>query len=326
MVDVLRQARNTGEFPATTTPPSDAPAVVADYQSLMRLRELRGSSAYPASQEYIRFRVEVARRINERDTANVDDEAAEKKEARRRVDSFLRSVEQEERVLDGFGAHYRSASGRVADPTAVGERLYSIAEHTIEQTMADAMGPLRMNIGMLKEQTVMLGRQIDMHHRAVDQQNAVNAALVALVEQQSRANSALMSMIVPQQASHAPPSSHLNLVTNQLATVNDQLAVANDLVRSLSGIISNLAPGSGNPPRGVSPDDQQRQQMILHTQQQMFADIQQQSQHLHNMAADVRAGRATVRPPTSPSSPQPLSAMRERTRGGVRRIMDRVFH
>ncbi|KAH6891136.1 hypothetical protein B0T10DRAFT_547492 [Thelonectria olida] len=334
MAASLWHAREAVEMPTTTTSPKDAQAVVADYEALKELRLRRGCMTGEPPEAYNKFRVEISRKIEARDGAG--DDSGTEEEAARRVDSYLRLVGQEHHFFDKANTpvsqHRSGVDMDQFDHADVGENLCNIVEHTIEQTMADATGPLRMNIVTLKDQSATLGRQIDMHHRAVDQQSAVNAALVSLVEQQSAANTALMSMIAPQADNLHSTSSQVNLVTNQLATVNDQLEKVDGLVRSLTDVLANLSPATSpvtaSPPtRSYTADD--GHQTMLECQQQMLADIQQQSRLLQNMATEVRAGRV-VKLPTQPNprpwTPPTSRPRAEKTKGGVRRMMNKVFH
>ncbi|KAF7559723.1 hypothetical protein G7046_g4435 [Stylonectria norvegica] len=176
MAEQLLQARRNGEYPTTTASPLDAAVVVEDYDFLARLRAARGANPNDAAPEaYKKLRVEVARRIAERDSSHNDEE--HKQEAARRVNTYLRSVQQERRYFDAANTMLQKRG--VKNPTQldldnITEEIFAIVEHAAEQTMADAAAPLRMNIGKLGVETADYKKNNDAlgnHLEALGRQN-----------------------------------------------------------------------------------------------------------------------------------------------------------
>lgn len=181
----VAEARRNGEFPPTNESTLDANAVAEDYNSLIYLRRLRGSQLAPAPQSYIHFREQVALGIQVRQASlkrETDQEVA------RRVDHYLQAVEAEQRYYNASNTilQRREVTNPIQqdfiDPH---DDMCSMVEHTIEQGISDATGPLRMNVSNLKkqgevfqEQTVLLQQQNDVFQRQTEQQNS-------LVQQQS---------------------------------------------------------------------------------------------------------------------------------------------
>ncbi|EXL69795.1 hypothetical protein FOPG_14274 [Fusarium oxysporum f. sp. conglutinans race 2 54008] len=178
----VAEARRNGEFPATNEPTLDANAVAEDFNSLIYLRRLRGNQLAPAPQSYIHFREQVALGIQVRQVSlkrETDQEVA------RRVDHYLQAVEAEQRYYNATNTMFQRRE--VINPTQQDfidphDDMCSMVEHTIEQGISDATGPLRMNVSNLKkqgevfqEQTALLQQQNDMFQRQTD----------GLVQQQS---------------------------------------------------------------------------------------------------------------------------------------------
>ncbi|ENH68423.1 hypothetical protein FOC1_g10014206 [Fusarium oxysporum f. sp. cubense race 1] len=164
----VAEARRNGEFPATNEPTLDANAVAEDFNSLIYLRRLRGNQLTPAPQSYIHFREQVALGIQARQVSlkrETDQEVA------RRVDHYLQAVEAEQRYYNATNTMFQRRE--VINPTQQDfidphDDMCSMVEHTIEQGISDATGPLRMNVSNLKkqgevfqEQTALLQQQND---------------------------------------------------------------------------------------------------------------------------------------------------------------------
>ncbi|KAF5607243.1 uncharacterized protein FSUBG_5426 [Fusarium subglutinans] len=178
----VAEARRNGEFPPTNESTLDANAVAEDYDSLIYLRRLRGNQLAPAPQSYIHFREQVALGIQVRQASlkrETDQEVA------RRVDHYLQAVEAEQRYYSASNTIIQRRE--VTNPTQQDfidphDDMCSMVEHTIEQGISDATGPLRMNVSNLKkqgevfqEQTALMQQQNDMFQRQTD----------GLVQQQS---------------------------------------------------------------------------------------------------------------------------------------------
>ncbi|EMT68515.1 hypothetical protein FOC4_g10012931 [Fusarium odoratissimum] len=164
----VAEARRNGEFPATNEPTLDANAVAEDFNSLIYLRRLRGNQLAPAPQSYIHFREQVALGIQVRQVSlkrETDQEVA------RRVGHYLQAVEAEQRYYNATNTMLQRRE--VINPTQQDfidphDDMCSMVEHTIEQGISDATGPLRMNVSNLKkqgevfqEQTALLQQQND---------------------------------------------------------------------------------------------------------------------------------------------------------------------
>ncbi|KAF5532086.1 hypothetical protein FMEXI_12636 [Fusarium mexicanum] len=180
----VAEARRNGEFPATNEPTLDANAVAEDFNSLTYLRRLRGNQLAPAPRSYIHFREQVALGIQVRQASlkrETDQEVA------RRVDHYLQAVEAEQRYYNASNTIIQRRE--VTNPTQQDfidphDDMCSMVEHTIEQGISDATGPLRMNVSNLKkqgevfqEQTALLQQQNNMFQRQTDglvqQQNSL---------------------------------------------------------------------------------------------------------------------------------------------------------
>ncbi|KAF5573331.1 hypothetical protein FPANT_12441 [Fusarium pseudoanthophilum] len=181
----VAEARRNGEFPPTNESTLDANAVAEDYNSLIYLRRLRGNQLAPAPQSYIHFREQVALGIQVRQASlkrETDQEVA------RRVDHYLQAVEAEQRYYNASNTalqHREVFNPTQQDFIDIHDDMCSMVEHTIEQGISDATGPLRMNVSNLKkqgevfqEQTALLQQQNNMFQRQTEQQNS-------LVQQQS---------------------------------------------------------------------------------------------------------------------------------------------
>ncbi|KAF4971390.1 hypothetical protein FZEAL_9872 [Fusarium zealandicum] len=161
MASELAHARNNGEFPATAAPYADVNSTAEDYEALLRLRQLRGDQKLDAPEVYSQFLVETARRIHERDTSL--DETTKQGEVARRVGTYLQAVEHEQRYFNAANNILQRRG--INNPTQLdlvnaGEEICSIVEQSIEQGIADATGPLRMNVGTFKQQNNVMSQQI----------------------------------------------------------------------------------------------------------------------------------------------------------------------
>ncbi|KAF4436783.1 hypothetical protein FACUT_6194 [Fusarium acutatum] len=171
----VAEARRNGEFPPTNEATLDANAVAEDYNSLIYLRRLRGNQLAPAPQSYIHFREQVTLGIQVRQASlkrETDQEVA------RRVDHYLQAVEAEQRYYNASNTIPQRRE--VTNPTQQDfndphDDMCSMFEHTIEQGISDATGPLRMNVANLKkqgevfqEQTALLRQQNDMFQHQTD--------------------------------------------------------------------------------------------------------------------------------------------------------------
>ncbi|KAH7157058.1 hypothetical protein EDB81DRAFT_757451 [Dactylonectria macrodidyma] len=342
----LAQARDNGELPYTTTPCMDSKAVVEDYESLMLLRNTRGDISEPTPTAYNQLRVEVARRIFDRD-ASID-EGQDFAEATRRVDSYLRSVQQETRHFHATSDTSRQRS--ISEPAQldlenVSDDFYSIVEQTIEQTLSDATGPLRLNVGNLHKenatfsnQNSSLARQIDMHYRVLEQQTKTNAALLSMFDPQSKNMQAASEQLTAttEQLTKATENvkvtgGYLNKATKIVHATDEQLTIATDLTSLLSQVVMNL-PVAINEVVNAAVQQQTQDSFkdILEAQQKVILDLEIRSRKIQSMAAEVETRRLQVAgrgrdlrsAHVCGTRPQGLG---RRSKGKMRRMMKKVF-
>ena len=178
----LAEARHNGEFPGTSETTLDAHTVAEDFSSLVYLRRIRGDIMKPAPPSWVHLREQIALGIQQRSASRRRCES--QNEAARRVNHYLQAVEDEQR-------YYHATNAVVRHPTQQGfinvdDDMCSMVEHTIEQGIADATGPLRMN---LKQQGEMFQHQngilqqhdhfIQCQDHALQQQNGLISGLRA---------------------------------------------------------------------------------------------------------------------------------------------------
>ncbi|CAH0040944.1 unnamed protein product [Clonostachys solani] len=193
MNHVLAQARQRGDLPITTSSPTDVQAVIQDYGYLTRLREARGDVRRPPPTTYTELRVEVARRIKDRDSSRDDEESLQ--EAKRRVHHYLNTVGTEKRFFDANSHTAERPSSARSNIESFGESILSIVGQAADQTMVDAAEPLRFNVQQLRAHTSECDKLLN------HQQDLVRA-LSAMINPQARAiqtsgeNLALLTGIV----------------------------------------------------------------------------------------------------------------------------------
>ncbi|KAH7015285.1 hypothetical protein EDB80DRAFT_679221 [Ilyonectria destructans] len=347
MATELECARDNGEFPNTTASTMDTQAVIEDYERLMRLRQSRGNLSLPAPESYKQLRVEIARRIMDRDASQEDTKTDA--EAARRVSSYLRSVQQEQRYFDAANTMLQRRG--VSNPTQldldnVSEELCSIVEQTIEQTISDATGPLRLNVGNLhnetadfKDQNNALGRQIDMHYRVLEQQTRTNSALLSMFEPQSKniqATTAQLTMATKNiQATTAQLTTatkniqaserQLAMATKNSQAMEDQLAVATGLTNVLSQVVMNL-PGAINQVvyTAVQHQTQDSFKDILEAQRKVILDLEMRSRKIQALAREVEASRIQMAGRGQDFGPR-SQRLGRKGKGKMRNMVNRVF-
>ncbi|KAH7154991.1 hypothetical protein B0J13DRAFT_654511 [Dactylonectria estremocensis] len=343
----LAQARDNGEIPYTTTPCMDSQAIIEDYESLMVLRDARGDYSEPTPAVYKQLRVEIARRILERD-ASIEENKCNA-EAVRRVNSYIRSVQQEELHfhVSSDTSRQPSISGAAQlDIENVSEELCSIVEQTIEQTLSDATGPLRLNVGNLHKenatfsnQNSSLARQIDMHYRVLEQQTKTNAALLSMFDPQSKNMQAASEQLTAttEQLAKATENvyvtgEYLNKATKIVHATDEQLAVVTSLTNLLSQVVMNL-PCAINEVVNAAVQQQTQDSFkdILEAQQKVIMDLEIRSRKIQAMAAEVEVCRLQVadrgrdlRSTQHACGTRPQGLGR-RGEGKMRKIMKKVF-
>ncbi|KAJ4136025.1 hypothetical protein NW768_003633 [Fusarium equiseti] len=169
----VAEARHNGELPGTTEATLDANAIADDFNSLVHLRRVRGNHLDHAPPSYVHLREQITLGIQQRAASQ---ERESQQEAARRVNHYLQAVKDEQR-------YYHATNAMVRRPTQqdfinVDDDMCSMVEHTIEQGIADATGPLRMNLkhqgDMFKQQSEMFQQQshfIQCQDHTLQQQN-----------------------------------------------------------------------------------------------------------------------------------------------------------
>lgn len=140
MAQELAKARANNQFPATSAPATDVQALAHDYELLLHLQDItEREPSYDSISAANKLRVEIARRIHERDEAY--DELASRDEAVRRVEHYIRSVEHEREYYESISSPAPSVSHRSSvgesQVLVVSEDVISIYEMAAEQTMSE---------------------------------------------------------------------------------------------------------------------------------------------------------------------------------------------
>ncbi|KAJ4316431.1 hypothetical protein N0V84_007869 [Fusarium piperis] len=299
MASQLAEARRNGEFPTTKASPTDVDATIEDYQALTRLRQLRGNPMCPAPEAYNHLRIEITRQIRERDALSGDDET--EGAAARRVDTYLQAVQHENRYFAAAksmpqrrgpnankGHNGYNAKGNANGPD---EKMRSMVEQTIEQGIADATGPLRMNVGKLDTQASTLRRQSD----TMGQQ----------IEMQKQTVSALQTMIQPQAFNIQATTQNLAMthgIANQLSQI------ATELPQAINQAVTSA----------VQEQTQASINGLLEAQRQAIHDIEMRTQRLNelNREAETRENPTRSRNDSSASSGD---------RSKIQRIFQKTF-
>ncbi|KAJ4197502.1 hypothetical protein NW755_000200 [Fusarium falciforme] len=304
MASQLAEARRNGEFPTTKASPMDVDATIEDYQALTRLRQLRGNPMCPAPEAYNHLRIEITRRIRERDALSGEDET--EGAAARRVDTYLQAVQHENRYFaaanksmpqrrgqnahkGNSGCNGQNAKGNNANGSD--EKMRSMVEQTIEQGIADATGPLRMNVGKLDAQANTLRRQSD----TMGQQ----------IEMQQQTVSALQTMIQPQ-------------AFNIQATTQN-LAMTHGLANQLSQIATEL-PQAVNQAVASALQEQTQASLngLLEAQRQAIHDIEMRTQRLNELNRESEAR-------DNPTRSRNSSSVSARDRSKIQSFFQKTF-
>ncbi|KAF5670323.1 hypothetical protein FHETE_4568 [Fusarium heterosporum] len=186
----IAEARHNGEFPLTTESTLNADAVAEDYKSLMYLRRIRGDLAAPAPESYIHLREQIALGIQQRQASR---QCETRQEVARRVSHYLQAVKHEEQYYHAANTTIQRRA--ITKPIQLNyvdanEDMCSMVEHTIEHGIADATGPLRMNVGRLKQQGEVFQEQTGLLQQqtgALQKQGAVFQQQTSFLQQQTGA-------------------------------------------------------------------------------------------------------------------------------------------
>ncbi|KPM37198.1 hypothetical protein AK830_g9346 [Neonectria ditissima] len=331
MATTLAYARQNGEFPKTTSSPMDTRALIEDYQHLVLLWQARGDESRPAPEAYNQLRVAIARSIMERDASLGNPEC--QAEAMQRVERYFRSLQQDRNY---FGmANTMLQDHGVVKPTQldlenVGEELCSVIENTIEETVSDATGPLRLNVGTFKDQNNILrssvgelqhhGKEFEQHGKKLEQQNRLLNRQIGfhnhILEQQAKASNNLLSMFEPQ--------------AKNMQTTSEQLALVSGFVDTLSQVVMNLPITLDQAVHtSVQHQTQDAFKHILEAQKKAIHDLEQRSSEIRLKARESEDSKLRVgaqeRNQRVHSS---ISGSRRRSKKGkerMQKIMKKVF-
>ncbi|KAI9903288.1 hypothetical protein N3K66_002640 [Trichothecium roseum] len=218
----LVRARQNGELPRTTASPLNAEITVEDYGHLSRLREARGDVSLPAPDRWRSLRVDVERRIRERDARQRED--MDEDVAARRIGRYLDAVGREcgayealspitttttttaaattpattprsSFTFDDGGTSVRDCADKFLsmDLDKLGEEIFHIVEQAADSTLAETSGAQRAHNdehGRLLESQRRQSRDILLrHHELADRQQA----LLRRQEELLAANMAVLS-------------------------------------------------------------------------------------------------------------------------------------
>ena len=149
------------------------------------------------------------------------------------------------------------------------ELVYSIIEHAVEEKIAEAIGPLRLNLHRMDcensdfhEQNDTLSRQIDLHYKSIEKQNDIFDNLSSA---HARGIQATSDLVATQ--------------SQMLQTASENLSQATGLVSHLSQTVANL-PTSIN--QVVASSVQEQVQLAMH--QVLALQQPHQSTHYHTPA------------------------------------------
>lgn len=291
MNDALAQARQNGEMPHTTSSPMDVQAVVEDYGFLTRLHEVRGDVSTAIPKSYAQLRVEVTRRIRERDSALSEEET--KREAARRVNNYLRSIEQERYFFDAATASPRSVHSKsscshsllAVDFETLGEELLSIVEQAADQTLVDATEPLRSDLRCFKGQNDIhslnndtLSHYNHIYSRNNDTHSHHNDIYRHLLQHQEDITKMLSSMIGPQ--------------SKLIHTTSENLSLLTDLTTHLSQVVMNLAPALNQIIANASQQHAQEAiRQVMEAQQQAMLMLAEEESRQKRLNHDILAAK-----------------------------------
>lgn len=301
MADTVAQARKTSELPPTKSSPLDAKAIIEDYTLLAQLRLARGDPALPPPEEYTRFRVETARRIRERDAELQEEEC--RRAATRRVEGYLKVVEQEKRYHDFTReiAKQRGVEGQGKDMERITEEVMAVVEKGIGSTAESldmTAGELDSTAGTLSSATRFL-----------------NTVACSLAPTATTLNFAATNL----DSTASSLESTLGVMATQIGTLNTQLLA-----------LTNILQSQTTPTASTKLDSQQ------HIQQTAVEDSLQESiEHAirdamhraqaptpHSETASLRKGRCGRKPWGNKSfsdSPSESTAMKTGRQAEARR-------
>ncbi|KAI6779839.1 uncharacterized protein J7T54_003763 [Emericellopsis cladophorae] len=326
MDNELVRARQNGEMPRTSASPLDKQAMIEDYGYLTQLREIRGDVTAPAPDTYKTLKVEIARRIQERDSTSNDE--GMRQEAARRINSYLKSIEKERDFFDAATAstpRTPSASGSQCsrscnstrssqvDGETIGEEIFSIVGEVADQTIHDATEPLKRQVQQLQQLAVALYGRNDTYGTHNDTLGTHSNAIGVHTDQYSTQNDI---------------HSFHNLHLGQLVGASSQnLALLEGIVTQISDLAMNLPTAIDQVvSQGVSHHVNQHVEValdkVMNAQQQaMMAlvdiDNKQKSSIDYDLLASKIAGHISAQ--KAPEKPKQHAELRRR----LRRVFNR---
>ena len=221
----------------------DVSSVLQDFGFLTRLREARGDPSAPAPERYTHLLVEVTRRTQERDSAL--DEAETRREAARRVNNYLRSIEQERYFYDAATAATSPKSSSSASSSAhspvdaetFSEEVLSIVENVADQTLSDAAEPLRQEAKRLKSHVLVHARNNEIQ----DNQNGVHGWHNEVFSQYIDSFAHQLSLqITHQNGTNESLSYETQVLGHQNHTFNQQLGSQLELLQRQEQTVESL--------------------------------------------------------------------------------------
>ncbi|SPO05747.1 uncharacterized protein DNG_08434 [Cephalotrichum gorgonifer] len=236
MADIVAQARNASELPPTQSSPLDAQVIIEDYTLLSRLRLARGDPALPPPKEYTNLRVEAARRIRERDAGLENEEC--RREASKRVESYLRVVGQEKRFYE-LAREMSKGKGEGRDMEGIADEIMAVVEREIGTTAES----LDLAVGELDSTTSTL----DTTASALDRLFGAVGDTANIMDTTA---SGLTYTATTLDATATTLNATASVLTSQISALTAQLYVLTDLWRS-----QRLSPTQGAPATSATRPD-----------------------------------------------------------------------
>lgn len=263
MAEQVAQARRAGRFPITAAQYSDGRTTVEDYQLLIRLCRTRSDTLTSNPDAYKRLYQQVERRIQERDVLLQD--AIKQSDGSWGSNFRLRPPVWENQYHKP--AHsLRQARGSDTDTqlelASLKENVCSVIEDVVERNIADATGPLRININRLhqenedlKDLNDILSRQIDMHFKNILEHTDAHQSHIKALEGMFETH------------------------TKNIQATTENLTVVTALAGHLSQVVMNLPNAVDQIVRDtVQHRAQEALEHILETQREAMHHAQQQSE------------------------------------------------
>lgn len=313
MADELAHSRMTGEFPRTSTPMTDAQAIVEDYRALLGLRESRGSSSFSAPEGYRQLHADIAINIKRRDASL--NRVSKRNEVARRSSAYLRSVEQERRFFEA--AHTMLQRRGITSPTQVdlddiGDEICDIVEKSVdhmEQCVNDATRPLHNEASNFRKQNQVMIQQLHLNQANVER---------------------LSEAINTSQALLAPQSTNLQTMTQNLNMASGLVGHLSQMIFDMPVMINQAVIQAVHHQAGTNIQEgmqaQQEMTFPLHGQSQPSTTreathgLDKKDQDMHDKEIEaILTGQSTTRV----SSPRKMTIRRSKLRRMMRKVLRR---